>query len=250
MTPIEDDVRTIAVVAYPGLTLLDLVGPLQVLAELERFVPKYRTVVVGATTAPMATDVGAQIAADRTFAEEPHPHAVVVPGGRGGTLKAMSDPTLREYVRSAAETADIVGSVCTGSLILAGLGMLEGRPATTNWFFAGVLRPLGARYERTRWVEDGNIIMSAGVSAGIDMALFLVARLTDEQTARKVQLALDYDPRPPFGRIDWANVPPLPRAMRGAVSLLGPAIGARPKRMTQRARQAGGSSPRESVHSQ
>jgi transcriptional regulator GlxA family with amidase domain len=234
----EQDGRTIALVMYPGLTLLDLVGPLQVLTELERFAPRYRAVVVGATTEPMATDVGAQVVPDRTFAELPHPYAVLVPGGRLATIKAMSDPVMRDYVRTAAASAAIVGSVCTGSLILGGLGMLEGRPATTNWFFAGVLRPLGARYERRRWVEDGNVITSAGVSAGIDMALFLVARLTDEQTARTVQLAMDYDPRPPFGRIDWANVPPLPRAMRGAIGILAPALAARPRRLTRRARLA------------
>lgn len=227
---IEEDVRTIAVVMYPGLTLLDLVGPLQVLTELERFAPRYRAVVVGARTEPMATDVGAQMVPDRTFAELPHPYAVLVPGGRGATIKAMSDPVMRDYVRTAAASAEIVGSVCTGSLILGALGMLEDRPATTNWFFSGVLAPLGATYERKRWVEDGNVIMSAGVSAGIDMALFLVSRLTDEQTARKVQLAMDYDPQPPFGRIDWANVPPLPRAMRGAIGVLAPAIAAPAKR--------------------
>jgi transcriptional regulator GlxA family with amidase domain len=222
----EQDERTIALVMYPGLTVLDLVGPLQVLTELERFAPQYRTVVVGATTEPMATDIGARMVADRTFAELPHPYAVLVPGGRGATIRAMSDPVMRAYVRTAATSAAIVASVCTGSLILGGLGLLEGRPATTNWFFSGVLRPLGARYERKRWVEDGNVIMSAGVSAGIDMALYLVARLTDEQTARTVQLAVDYDPQPPFGRIDWADVPPLPRAMRGAIGVLAPAIAA------------------------
>ena len=234
----EPDVRTIALVSYPGLTLLDLVGPLQVLTELERFAPRYRTVVVGATTEPMATDVGARIVPDRAFAELPHPYAVLVPGGRGATIRAMSDPVIREYVRTAAASADIVASVCTGSLILGGLGMLEGRPATTNWFFSGVLRPLGARYERARWVEDGAMIMSAGVSAGIDMALFLVARLTDEPTARTVQLAMEDDPQPPFGGIDWDDVPPLPRAMRAAIGVLAPAIAAPSRRRTRQEKRA------------
>jgi transcriptional regulator GlxA family with amidase domain len=237
---INGDVRTIALVMYPGLTVLDLVGPLQVLTELERFAPQYRAVVVGATTEPMATDIGAQMVPDRTFAELPHPYAVLVPGGRGATIKAMSDPVLREYVRTAAASAEIVSSICTGSLILGGLGMLEGRAATTNWFFSGVLRPLGARYQRKRWVEDGNVIMSAGVSAGIDMALFLVARLTGEQTARTVQLAMDYDPQPPFGRIDWSDVPPLPRAMRGAIGILAPAIAAPAKRRIRQETRAAG----------
>lgn len=233
MTADGSDAKTIAVVLYPGLTALDLVGPLQVLTELERFAPQYRTVVVGADTSPMATDIPLQLVADRSFAEVPHPHVLIVPGGRNGTIRAMRDPGVRGYVRTAAATADVVGSVCTGSLILGAVGLLVGRQATTNWFFAGVLRPLGATYHRQRWIEDGNVSMSAGVSAGIDWALHLVARLTDEATARRVQLALDYDPKPPFGGIDWAHVPLLPRVMRAAVGLLAPALAAKPMRMTR-----------------
>ena len=225
--------RTIAVLLYPGLTALDMVGPLQVLTELERFAPQYRTVGVGARREAMATDIGVPMVPDRTFAEVPHPYAIVVPGGRAGTIRAMGDPGVRAYVRTAAASADVVGSVCTGSLILGAVGLLEGRQATTNWFFAGVLEPLGATYHRRRWIEDGNVTMSAGVSAGIDWALHLVPRLTDEATARRVQLALDYDPQPPFGGIDWAHVPPLPRTMRAAIGLLAPAIAAKPKRLTR-----------------
>ena len=225
--------KTIAVVLYPGLTALDLVGPLQVLTELERFAPRYRTVVVGRNTEPMATDLPLQLVADRTFAEIPHPDVLVVPGGRIGTIRAMSDPGVRAYVRTAAASADVVGSVCTGSLLLGAVGLLQGRHATTNWFFAGVLESLGATYHRQRWIEDGNVTMSAGVSAGIDWALHLVAQLTDEATARRVQLAVDYDPHPPFGGIDWAHVPALPRAMRSAIGLLAPALAAKPTRLAR-----------------
>ena len=225
--------KTIAVVLYPGLTALDLIGPLQVLSELERFAPQYRTVVVGADTEPTATDLPLRLVADRTLTEVPHPDVLVVPGGRIGTIRAMSDAGVRAYVHAAADSADVVGSVCTGSLILGAVGLLQGRQATTNWFFAGVLEPLGATYHRQRWIEDGNVTMSAGVSAGIDWALHLVARLTDEATARRVQLALDYDPQPPFGGIDWARIPPLPRALRGAIGLLAPALAARPRRLTR-----------------
>jgi transcriptional regulator GlxA family with amidase domain len=231
MTDDDRDVRTIALVLYPGLTILDLVGPLQVLTELERFAPRYRTVTVGVRKEPMATDIGVPMVPDRTFYEVLAPYAVVVPGGRGATIRSMSDPAMRAYVRTAASSATIVGSVCTGSLILASLGLLEGRRVTTNWFFAGVLPQFGAAYVRKRWVEDGRLIMSAGVSAGIDMALHLAARLTDEETARRVQAALDYDPRPPFGAVDWERVPPLPRAMRGAIHLAAPLLAARAKKM-------------------
>src|SRR5688500_2630121 len=225
---------TIAVVLYPGLTALDLVGPLQVLTALERFAPQYRTVVVGATRGPVPTDIGVEVTPDHTFDEVPNPAILLVPGGALPTIRAMNDPVIRDYVRTAAASAELVTSVCTGSLILAAVGLLKGRDATTNWFYSGILERLGSTYHVRRWVESDNIIMSAGVSAGIDMALHLVARLTDEATARKVQLAVDYDPQPPYGGIDYADIPLAYRAMRGAVSLLAPAIAARTKRVSLR----------------
>ena len=231
--------RTIAVLLYPGLTALDMVGPLQVLNTLERFAPQYRVAVVGERIAPMDTDVGLQLVPDSTFDQVPHPHVIVVPGGRAATIRAMSDPAIRQYVRTAAESAEIVASVCTGSLILGALGLLEGRQGTTNWFFHKVFEQFGATYRLERSVEDGKFIMGAGVSAGIDMAFSLVSRLTDEATARRVQLAMDYDPQPPFGRIEWDRVPPAPRAFRGALSLAAPFLAARPKRLTRQERSRG-----------
>jgi transcriptional regulator GlxA family with amidase domain len=228
--------RLIAFVLYPGLTVLDLIGPLQVLTMLERFASGYRTVVVGARREPVRTDVGVPMVPDRTFSEVPHPAIVVVPGGGLPTIRAMSDPAVRAYVRSAAASAEFVTSVCTGSLILGAVGLLEGRDATTNWFYSGILDDLGAGYRRRRWVEDGNLVMSAGVSAGIDMALHLAARLTDERTARQVQLALDYDPQPPHGGIDYDHIPPLPRLLRGAIGLIGPVIAGRARRLTRAGR--------------
>ena len=216
--------------------MLDLIGPLQVLTALQRFAPRYRTVVVGVDRAPVPTDVGVPVAPDATFAEVPQPDILVVPGGALPTIRAMSDPAVRDYVGTAAASADLVTSVCTGSLILGAVGLLEGRDATTNWFCSGILEDLGATYHQRRWAEDGTLVMSAGVSAGIDMALHLVARLTDEATARQVQLAIDYDPQPPYGGIDYAHIPPVPRAMRGAICLLAPAIAARPKRMARAGR--------------
>jgi transcriptional regulator GlxA family with amidase domain len=99
-----------------------------------------------------------------------------------------------------------VTSVCTGALILGAAGLLEGRKATTHWAYYKLLERLGATYLPKRWVEDGKFITSAGVSAGIDMALFLAARLTNESAARLVQLGIEYDPHPPFGGIDWSGV--------------------------------------------
>ncbi len=229
--------RTIALVLYPGLAALDFIGPLQVLKTLEQFEPRYKTVVVAARKAPAASDVPILMIPDATFEEVPHPYAIVVPGGRMPTVRAMSDPVMRAYVHTAADSAEIVASVCTGSLILASLGLLDGRNTTTNWFWYGVLGQFGANYVQERWVEDGKYIMSAGVSAGIDMALYLVAKLTDEATARKVQLALDHDPQPPFGGIDWPNVPLLPRLLREGIRLAAPLFAAKPKRLIQAEQQ-------------
>jgi putative intracellular protease/amidase len=148
----------------------------------------------------------------------------------------MSNPAVREYVRSVAASAEIVTSVCTGSLILGAVGLLEGRPATTNWFFSRVLESFGATYLHERWVHDGRFIMSAGVSAGIDMALHLAAQLTDDETARRIQLAIDYDPQPPFGGIDWKHVDLLPRLMRSGIGVAAPVLAAKPKRLTRSAR--------------
>lgn len=231
--------RTIAIVLYPGLTALDLVGPLQVLTTFARLVPGYRIAVVGERPEPMATDVPVALVPDATFDQLPNPYAILVPGGRRATIRALSDPVLRAYVRSAAGTAELVTSVCTGSLILAAVGLLDGRPASTNWFFSSVLDRLGAEYRHERWVHDGRFLTSAGVSAGIDMALYLVATLTDEATARRVQLALDYDPQPPFGGIDWQRVPALPRAFRAAIGAAAPYIAAKPRRMTRSDRRTG-----------
>ena len=230
--------QTIAFVLYPGLTALDLVGPLQVLTMVERFAAQYRVVVVGERAESTGTDVNLAMIPSHTFAEVPHPDVIVVPGGRAATIRAMSDPAMRDYVQVAAASARIVTSVCTGSLILAASGVLKGRPATTNWFFAGVLESFGVEYRHERWVDDGEVVTSAGVSAGIDMALYLAARLTDEETARRIQLAIDYDPKPPFGPIDWGGVALLPRLMRAGIRVAAPVLTAKPKRLA-RARRPG-----------
>lgn len=145
----------------------------------------------------------------------------------------MSNEAIRRYVRTAAQTAETVASVCTGALILASVGLLEGRQATTHWACYKILEDLGARYLRRRWVEDGKFICSAGVSAGIDMALQLSARLTDEDTARQVQASLGYDPQPPFGGIDYDHVGLLGGAFRTGMSVALPAVTFQPKRLTR-----------------
>jgi transcriptional regulator GlxA family with amidase domain len=234
----EQNEKTIAFVLYPGLTVFDMTGPLQVLTALSEIAPEYRTVVVAERVEPIDTDIPGEMKMlpNNTFEEVPHPFAFIVPGGVMPTLRAMGNAAIRSYVSSAAETAEVVSSVCTGALILGSVGLLEGRQATTHWAFYKVLEEFGAAYVRRRWVEDGKFICSAGVSAGIDMALQLAARLTDEQTSREVQYRLGYDPEPPFGGIDYEHIGGQLGAWRAGVSLAAPVIAAKPKRLSRQNR--------------
>lgn len=228
--------KTVAFVLYPKLTVFDLAGPLQIFTGVSELAPQYRTVVVGERVEPMDTDIRVKMVPTHAFDEVPHPTVLLVPGGGAPTLRAMRNEAIRNYVRNAAETAEVVGSICTGALILASVGLLDGRQATTHWAFYRILEQLGATYVRKRWVQDGKFICSAGVSAGIDMALHLAARLTDESTARRVQRSLGYDPHPPFGGIDYDNLGALHETLRAGLSLAAPVIAARPRQLTGRHR--------------
>jgi transcriptional regulator GlxA family with amidase domain len=138
--------KTVAFVLYPGLTLLDMVGPLQVFASLRQFNDQYRPVVVAERIEPMATDGPLTVTADQTFDQVPDPAVVIVPGGGAPTIKAMGNQVIREYLRQAAATVPVVGSVWTGALVLAAAGLLEGRQATTHWACHRLLERLGATY--------------------------------------------------------------------------------------------------------
>jgi transcriptional regulator GlxA family with amidase domain len=231
----EHHQKTVAFVLYKGLTLFDLAGPLQVFSGVSQLAPQYRTVVVGERKEPFDNDLHLKLIPTHTFEEVPHPSVLLVPGDRSSTFTAMSNEAIRSYVRSAAETAEVAGSICTGALILASVGLLEGRQATTHWIYYKILEQFGATYVRKRWVEDGKFICSAGVSAGIDMALHLAARLTDEETARRVQRSLGYDPHPPFGGMDYDHLGAM-SAARAGLSLAAPVIAAKPKRMIRQNR--------------
>jgi transcriptional regulator GlxA family with amidase domain len=209
----QNQTRWIALIAFPELTLLDLVGPLQVLRGLDA---PFRPVVVAEHLDPIPTDTGVLITPQMTFDDVPHPDVVLMPGGPG-SVAAMADEALQSYLERAADSATVVASVCTGALPLAATGLLEGRRASVHWAYARELELLGAQYRRARFTEDGKFITSAGVSAGIDMALELVARLAGREVAQQIQLGLEYDPHPPFGGIDWSHVsePELARQRRG-----------------------------------
>lgn len=196
--------KTIAFVLYPGCTILDLVGPLQVLSTLAALTPQFRVVVVAERLETCETDTPLRVRASHAFADVPSPDVIVVPGGGGPTLSAMTNETLLAYLRSGAQ---LVTSVCTGSLILGAAGLLDGRRATTHWSMLDALPEFGATPVRERWVVDGPVLTAAGVSAGIDMALHLTEELSGIDVARTVQFAIEYDPEPPHGKLDWAAAP-------------------------------------------
>ncbi len=231
--PAQDPARDIAFVIYPGLTVFDLVGPLQVFSALSRIAPQFRPRVVAEQAGPITTDSGLRVVPNGTFDDLPHPYAFFVPGGDTATLNAMSNPAIRRYIRTAVQEAKWTVSVCTGALILASVGLLEGCDVTTHWAYTRFLKDLGAHYVQKRWTVNGNIVNSAGVSAGIDMALYMVSRLTDEETARRVQWLLHYDPQPPFGGIDYRHMKLLPRVIRGMSSLRAPFYTRKPRQLTR-----------------
>jgi transcriptional regulator GlxA family with amidase domain len=145
--------------------------------------------------------------AEASFADVPHPDIIVVPGGPGQANQMDGSP-LREWLIAADQTSTWTTSVCTGSLILAGAGLLDGRQATTNWLAMGELAGLGAKPRQERYVFDGKYATAAGVSAGIDMALALAGRIGGDELAQRLQLGIEYDPQPPHNAGSPTTAPP------------------------------------------
>jgi transcriptional regulator GlxA family with amidase domain len=193
--------RQIAVVLYPGVSGLELVGTTSVLNGLG-LKTGFRTTTVARARQAVTAYPHVRLVPEASFDAVPRPFGVVVPGGGADTIAAMGDARLLDYVSSVARSTSLVSAVGTGSLILAAAGLLRGRRATTHWAYRRILENLGAIYVDQRWVEDGPFVTSGGSSGGIDMALHLVARNMGEAAARHLQLWVEYDPQPPFGGID------------------------------------------------
>lgn len=201
---------------YPQLTALDAVGPYEVLTR----VPDVQVLFVGAAAGPVVAQNGLQLVVDTPYSACPQLDALLVPGGPGMSQQ-LEDPALLQFLRTQAEGAQWITSVCTGSLILGAAGLLRGYRATTHWRYVDALRDLGAVPVRKRIVADRNRVTAAGVSAGIDMGLFFAARLAGEQTAQAIQLQLEYDPQPPFrsGSPDVADPEIVERVMEATEAL-------------------------------
>ncbi len=193
---------TIAIPLFPQFTALDGIGPYEVLQRI----PEYTVTFVGHERGVVRSDNGfLGIEVDATFEELARPDVIVFPGGIG-TRSLLTDERVLDWVRRAHETTTFTTSVCTGSLVLAAAGLLDGLDATTHWGARDILAEYGVTVSEARVVEhlDRRIITAAGVSSGIDMALRLVEVLVDRTAAEAIQLMIEYDPQPPFdaGAVD------------------------------------------------
>lgn len=186
------EIRVVALV-FPGVTQLDLTGPVQVLAR----VPGAIVDLAWHRIEPVRTDAGFDVLPTVTFDAAPQADVLLVPGGTG-IDELIGDDRALDFVRTQAGGARYVTSVCTGAFLLGAAGLLHGRRATTHWASHSMLAMFGAIPTADRVVQDDNLITGGGVTSGIDFALVLAAELCGADVARKIQLMIEYDPQPPF----------------------------------------------------
>lgn len=197
-------------VLFDGVTQLDLTGPYEVLARM----PDTRVHLVAERREPVRSEWGLVILPDATFDDAPPLDVLCVPGGWSVNAR-LTDDTLLAFLRDRGARARYVTSVCSGSLLLGAAGLLRGYRATTHWLSLDLLPLLGAEPVRARVVLDRNRITGAGVTAGLDFGLALAAELFDASVAQAIQLAIEYDPSPPF---DSGSPHSAPAAVRDAVA--------------------------------
>jgi putative intracellular protease/amidase len=185
----------IAIALFPKVSILDAIGPYEVFSS----VPDAEVVVCAAQSGRLA-DSGGQLHLDidHTFDDVPNPDVLVVPGGNVCRQMARDGDPIVDWIRSAHEHTTYTTAVCTGTLLLGSAGLLQGLQATTHWVAYDELRKYGAEPIEQRVVFEGKIVTGAGVSAGIDMALEVVAKLSGPDVAQSTQLLIEYDPQPPF----------------------------------------------------
>ncbi|MGV0788278.1 DJ-1/PfpI family protein [Mycolicibacterium sp. XJ2] len=185
----------IAIMVYPGYTALDFIGPYEVLRNL----PGAEVRFVWHEPGPIEADSGVLlIGATHSFDETPSPDIILVPGGVSSFEHARDNKVL-DWVRTAHETSTWTTSVCSGSVILAAAGLLDGRRATSHWLALPMLKPFGVdTVSDERVVHEGKIVTAAGVSAGIDLGLWLYGQIAGDAKAKAVQLVIEYDPQPPY----------------------------------------------------
>jgi cyclohexyl-isocyanide hydratase len=192
----------IGMIIFDQMTNLDFVGPCDAFARIRQA----NVTVLGKTLAPITTDAKHRVLADATLADAPELDMLFVPGGPG-TTAMMEDPEVLAFLRARAPRAQWVTSVCTGALVLGAAGLLKGYQAATHWASMELLEQFGATPVSQRVVIDRNRVTGGGVTAGIDFALTLIARLWGEETAKTVQLGMEYNPKPPFDAGEPDRVP-------------------------------------------
>lgn len=178
---------------FPRVTQLDLTGPVQVFS----LAPNVVIDLVWHDVGPVPTDSGFSLLPTTTFAEAPPADLLMVPGGNGA-FDLLNDEAALAFVRTQARNARYVSSVCTGAFVLGAPGLLTGKRATTHWASRPLLERFGAVPQEGRVVWDGTLVTGGGVTSGIDVGLEIIARLWDEETAKRAQLMIGYDPHPPF----------------------------------------------------
>lgn len=185
----------IAIVLYPGFTALDFIGPYEVLRNL----PDTEVRFVWHEPGPVTADSGVLVVgATHSFGETPTPDVLLVPGGPT-SMEHARDESLLDWIRTAHRTTAWTTSVCTGSLILGAAGILTDKRATSHWMAVPTLKTLGAiPVGDQRVVREGKVVTAAGVSAGIDLAMWLAGQIAGAAHAKATQLILEYDPQPPF----------------------------------------------------
>ncbi len=195
----------IGFVIFPDITQLDFTGPLEVLSRLSTppsiealtEFPESRTHIVAKSLLPILSDRGHSFLPTCSFDDCPALDVICIPGGPG-VVEAIADGETIDFVRRQASSAQYVTSVCVGAFVLGAAGLLKGRRATTHWAYTDLLPIVGAKHEKGRIVQDGNVFTAAGVSSGIDFAFQVVAELAGTEVAKAIQFAIEYDPAPPF----------------------------------------------------
>jgi transcriptional regulator GlxA family with amidase domain len=193
-------VTTIGMLLFDGVEELDFVGPWEVFTMLHACVAgEGRVVTVSERGGSVRCAKGLRVAVDHSFEDAPPLDVLLVPGGQG-TRREVGNPAVIEWIRKAGAGCRWVTSVCTGALLLHEAGFAKGKRVTTHWAFVEELRARGDAtvLDGPRYVRDGNLVTAAGVSAGIDMALWLVGQLHSPEVARRVQRLVQYDPAPPY----------------------------------------------------
>jgi transcriptional regulator GlxA family with amidase domain len=195
----QGKIRTLGVLLFPGFELLDAYGPMELWGNLKN---KVRIVTIAANRGQIASTQGPKTIADYGYNDAPHLDLILVPGGMG-IPELLKDTATLEWLRERAGKAEIVMSVCNGASLLAASGILDGRPATTNkmhWKMATEPGPKVKWVKKARWVDDGTIVTSSGVSAGMDMSLAVITRLYGKEVSEWLARLTEYEPH---SEPDW-----------------------------------------------